>query len=314
MVKSKKGAILQERVIVIILFIIVAAVIIALLIYENNSAKGMVDKEICHQSIVERSNSLFRGEGLNPIELIPLKCKTEEVNIDNTNEEDIKTKIVESMYNCWWMLGEGKLDFFSSPSSYDITNPLVVEKMNCLVCSTITFSEKVKEKNLQIDLASYLQKAKIPSGVTYLSYFSEGNTNYLNSDSNPTKGEDALKINTNQDLMLVYMQLKGPKVAEAMKANIGTGVVGGVVAFAGLGAAIGSIAGGVGAIPGAAAGALIGLFAGAFAGTVAGGASIGTNVLTSIVRCDTTSGCNFLALVPATPENLKKCQKIQSIP
>jgi hypothetical protein len=59
---------------------------------------------------------------------------------------------------------------------------------------------------------------------------------------------------------------------------------------------------------------VIGLVVGTTIGSAGGAAMVGANMINSVVRCETTSGCNTMMLVPATPEYLKACQKIQSIP
>jgi hypothetical protein len=316
MFKLKRGTILQEKVIGIIIFIIVAAIIIGLIIYENNSNKNIIDKETCHKSVLKRSNYFMRSGDFKPVDLFPLKCQAEEINIKTTNEEEIKKTIANAMYDCWWMLGEGKIDFFSEESFYDMTEtPWGVNRVNCLICSTINFEDRVKKENIQVDLATFLQERKIPlKNLTYIDYFADGDADYFDESSNRMNGEQALKVSTNQDMMILYSSLKGPNVGRTMGQFVGGSVLASVVMFAAAGAGMGAIAGGVEAIPGALIMGVIGLVVGTTIGSAGGAAMVGANMINSVVRCETTSGCNTMMLVPATPEYLKACQKIQSIP
>ena len=100
----KKGATVQTIIISIIILVTSAAIIFFFL--KAFPYKETIDKEACHQSVILRNNALLKGEfGLE----IPLNCKTQRIKISSTNEESIKREIADAMYDCWWMLGEGKM-------------------------------------------------------------------------------------------------------------------------------------------------------------------------------------------------------------
>jgi hypothetical protein len=244
--------------------------------------------------------AILRGSHWTP-ELFPLTCKTEEITIDTTNQEDIKRTIANSMYDCWWMLGQGEMEFFTDESWWSLKNLLATEKANCVICSEIKFKDNVKKKNIELDIADYLETTKIPmKDVTYLEYF------LGESDKKFPVDVQTPKMSTNKDYAVVFLAMKGPKTISTLKEAGATGIVSGML----IGAGVGALAGGVGAIPGA----LIGAFAGLISGGLMGGASATLNTIASVSRCDTTSGCNNLILVPFDAEGLKTCQNIKSVP
>lgn len=221
---NKKGALLQEKVIGIIIFIIVAAIIIYLVVYENNSTKGNVDAEICHQSIISRSLSI---EGLQPGQaLMPIKCQTQEIKIDNGNEGSIEKTVADAMYDCWWMVSDDKgnpLDFFNEDSWREV-GFFGTSKANCIICSTIKFGDNLKKNPQPIDLMGYLAENTIPlRNITYLEYFTGEN-------SAPKQEVDAEPSETDQDMAVVFMSMKGDNLGSALRregAMIGGLVIGG---------------------------------------------------------------------------------------
>ena len=78
---------------------------------------GTIDAESCHNSVLLRDTAIKKAGvigGQLSASLIPLKCKTEEIKITTTDTDKIKNQIANAMYDCWWMLGEGKINFLAS--------------------------------------------------------------------------------------------------------------------------------------------------------------------------------------------------------
>lgn len=295
---NKRGTLTQTTIISLVIVILAGAILF--LVLKNIIDRNQLDKEACKQTVDLRNNAILGGTGATPA-LVPLKCKTENIEVKTSDEGTIKRTIAGSLYDCWWMLGEGKADFFSPVSWWQVTNPFLVEQASCIVCSTIKFDDRVKSKNIEINLAEYLEETKIPQkNITYLDYF----TDAPNSKFEGIGDSDTMTIN--EDYAVIYMSMKGAKIGETLIKSGATGAVTGVIT----GASAGAIVGGVGAIPGAIIGGLVGIIG----GVAHGGLSVSANQKASIVHCETNSGCNVLMLVPFTGEGMNVCQNIESIP
>ncbi|MEM4641261.1 MAG: hypothetical protein QXW65_01965 [Candidatus Pacearchaeota archaeon] len=197
----KRGAITQQVLIALIILIFVAAVLFLFL--RLIPYKAVSEKEACHQSVVLRGKSIM---GVKPGQLlVPLNCKTQSIEISSMNEETIKREIANAMYDCWWMLGEGKIQFWSESAWKEFAIPVVGKpKSICIICSRIVFDKKIKEKNLQLDMASYIEKTKIPlKNITYLEYFTEESNAKLPTDV------EAGKITTDHDYAVLFMGIEG---------------------------------------------------------------------------------------------------------
>jgi len=88
------------------------------------------DRATCKNSVVLRAK--------NPLEIGEISCKTNYVTIDTLEQKKIMQTISEEAYWCWWQFAEGKADFLDPE--------WVRADTWCFLCSTIEFSDKVKEK------------------------------------------------------------------------------------------------------------------------------------------------------------------------
>lgn len=231
--KLNKKGIEAEVLIGIILTIIVAAVIFWFLYIYNSSTTDFIDREACHQSVLMRSLPTIAGAPLRAG--LPLKCRTEKILLLQDDENAIKSRIANAMHDCWWMLGEGKLNFFAAG---------LVRKNYCLICSTIKFDKDAK--NLKInDLKEYLVVEKLPAGnMSYLQYLS-------NSDNPAVMGSGEV-IDTNEEYVVVFSFFKN----ELLSNWLATGTAGFMGAKAG--AVVGSIVPGLGTAIGAGVGLVVG--------------------------------------------------------
>lgn len=204
--KNKK-ALESEVLIGIIITVIVAAVIF--LFIRGWTWKGMIDREACHQSVLMRSMPSVIGESMKAS--IPLKCKTEDILINFDDEELIKQRIANAMYDCWWMLGEGNLDFFSE-GFWKGKASIGFGKSACVVCSTIKFNDNIKNKISSVDVNDYLQNTKIyGKDVTYLEYFAD------QKDAKLEIGAKVADIDTSKEYAVFYMGIKGGDIIEVIK-------------------------------------------------------------------------------------------------
>jgi hypothetical protein len=314
MKKEKKGAIIQGKIIGIIILIIVAAIIIAFVVTELAIGRTAVNKQDCYNTVVARNNAFVRGEFVQT-ELVPLRCKTEEIAIKTTNEEEIKKTIANAMYDCWWMLGEGKMNFLKDDAYIRLMpKDSYAEKVACLLCSTITFDEKVKDKNLQLDVLSYMETTKIPiKNMTYLDFLTNSENSEL--DTSQATTTDRKNVNTGQDYAVIYLSAKGGKLGNEIVRNMVPAAVWSLIGTAGT-AIVGIIlsATGVGTIPGI---ALVGVAVASFVTLTATGTAMSFTEKVNIANayCDKEmNGCNLVMLVPQNEESFATCTRFSNIP
>lgn len=288
----KKGALTQQVLISLIILIIAAAILFFVL--KIIPYKPVAEKEACHQSVILRSKSIM---GTSPSQyLVPLNCKTQYIKISTTNENVIKKEIANAMYDCWWMLGEGKLDFFSESFWRQVGIPgLGTAKSACVICSVIKFDNNLKEKPINLNILEYMEKTKIPEkNFTYLEYFTGQENAKL-----PTELK-AETITTDKDYAVIFMGIRGGSFGEALRNIIGGAAIGGLIGFR------------LGSLKGAGIGAAI-----------LGGLQVILQPITQLtsshaaaIHCEgETAGCMSLMLIPFEASSISEaCQNIESIP
>jgi len=175
--ESKKGELSTQQ--IILLIILIASFLIILFFLFRLNLGSESDKEICHNSVV------MRGSSVVPSESVPLKCSrsyiciTKDGTCEGMTEPEIKkvktetevySALTNQMAECWWMFGEGKLDYvgkdFFTKSNY------------CSICSQVLFDDSLKEieefENGQISkdkLYNFLTIANYSESKTYSQYF-----------------------------------------------------------------------------------------------------------------------------------------------
>lgn len=173
MEKNKKGDLTSTQLITIIILIISFSVL--LIFYFSLNLKSNIDKDSCRNSVIMRG-SLPTGK-----DAVQLKCKTvdtclsmgDNCNVANKNIETIKVQnenelmkeMATLLSDCWWMMGEGKVDYM--PSN------IIQDSSYCTICNKIYFDKKIQDK--------------YPDGIPYLSLF-----NYMKSNKAPGKDESYL--------------------------------------------------------------------------------------------------------------------------
>jgi hypothetical protein len=161
--KRARKAQMREFIVAVIILLFSAAMIFIFI--EKARLSEVSGKQACRQSVELRSEKIAKGLAAAGITEVPLNCKTEPITISTTNEEEIKEKIANAMQECWWMLGEGQLVFFTDTDKV----------AHCLICSTIEFDEKVQKKIPTIEIGNYLSTTIVPGkNITYLEYLSGG--------------------------------------------------------------------------------------------------------------------------------------------
>ena len=142
----RKGELTTQQIVGLIILIVSFAVIL-ILIFKLNLGEE-TNKEICHNSVLLKDKSVIGGEldcrtsyvcisgggeceGINPTETIEIDLNQEPDKIKN----DTMKAIAEEMADCWWMFGEGKVDYIGGIH--------FTGNKACALCSKISFDEKI---------------------------------------------------------------------------------------------------------------------------------------------------------------------------
>jgi len=190
-----KKAELTTQQIVLLIILITSFVIILLLLFRLN-LKEQTQDQICHNSVILKGKSTFGsgnldcktsyvcvsgGENCNDI----TPTKTIEVNSQEVNE--IYKAIADEMANCWWMFGEGKVDYTTGFADTDRV---------CAVCSSIKFSNINIEDFSYSSLTNFLKGNKIRN--TQQNYF-----DYLFGSGAPEFISDSTKLSLSDGYVLI---------------------------------------------------------------------------------------------------------------
>jgi hypothetical protein len=301
--KNKKGALMWQVIIPLIILLLTGAILFFFL--GGLPWKQTVDREACYQSVVQRSYSIA---GIQPGQVLPLRCKTEEIIISSTDEEQIKRDIANAMYDCWWMLGQGKLDFFQEDYLQSISIPEIAGggvESSCIICSIIKFDESTKEAVKEVDLLDYIKSTKVPTkDYTYFDFFTD------QAEVDLATGLEAPTIKTDQDYSIIFMGIRGRDFWEVLSNDVKLIGIGAGVGYLAVGPRIFSKAFGV-------------LKAHPFASAIVATAILATQGLTTAAnnaiiagRCSGEwKGCYNLMLIPLSASEISQiCDNIESIP
>lgn len=159
--KMKRAEITTTQIVLLIILIVSFAVLIFFMARFGFGEES--DKEICHNSVVLKSKSTLSGE---------LNCKTsyvcissggkcENFNADETikvkeNKDEVFNAIRDEMVNCWWMFGNGDVDYSSTEWGFD--------ENHCAICSIVRFDSTLQEK--------------FKEGFDYSDFYNSMNANY----------------------------------------------------------------------------------------------------------------------------------------
>jgi hypothetical protein len=298
---TKKGALMWQVIVPLIVLLFVGAVLFLFL--GGIPFQETVDREACYQSVVQRSYTIA---GVHPGEIIPLRCKTEQIVISSSDEEQVKREIANAMYDCWWMLGQGRLDFFPKDVLREYAVPDVGKaESSCVICSTIKFDDKTRAAMDEIEMLEYLKTTNVPTrDFTYFEYFTD------QAGVDLATGFETPTVKTDEDYSILFMGIRGDSYWNVLKKDaIALGVIGGTGYMVGGTALISKSVGLVKAHP---------LIAAIAATVVLAGQGITTAQNNAIVagRCNGEwQGCYNLMLIPLrAPEIAQVCQNIESIP
>ena len=135
--KSKKSEIAMSTLVILIVILLSAAAMGWVIYQITKTMEKSGTIETCRESVVLASTS--RKISGDP--MFPLKCdrqelkfkKNEIVKNNEVDQEKVSQMILDSMVDCWYMFGEGKLDPFTSFNNLGTTY--------CLICKEIKFDD-----------------------------------------------------------------------------------------------------------------------------------------------------------------------------
>jgi hypothetical protein len=180
-VKEKNGIVWKTLIPLIILII---GFLVLLVVFFKLDLGRETQKDVCHYSVVSRATAISASNLLKGT--LPLNCKTQYICIskDGTCEKLVspeikKVKTKEEIYSvlanqfseCWWMFGEGKIDY--------IGKELLAKNLYCSLCAQVVFDDSVKEiiESGEIDkqdFYQYLETEKVSGkDISYWNYLYE---------------------------------------------------------------------------------------------------------------------------------------------
>lgn len=258
--RSKKGDGKYWVIISLILGILVLTISLYF-IFKEYFDQNTIDYENCRQSIYLRSISPDFHNLADLKNAMPLKCKTEVVNIDTAKPDEVYAKISDTVAAGWYLFGEGK---------FDIVPRKWTGKNYCMVFARVHYTEKAKNDfnkylgtnaeavknilnppkgiNAMTGIDGYIAPITkfIEFNINFFTYYSSAKmknsqqtyNDYLPLLSNQTSSEYLwLKKDispSSSDLLFVYLYPKSGKLKSSIIGNIVTGVGIGVVGIAAL--------------------------------------------------------------------------------
>jgi hypothetical protein len=169
--KNKKAEVTTHQVVLIIILII-SFVIILYFLFRLNIGE-LTDKEICYNSVVLSSKNKITGgldcstsyacvSGGGECEEFSYDYK-KEVNAEN--KEELMKAIADEMADCWWMFGEGELDYLGWRDK-------ALPHIFCGLCASIKFDdEAMKQKISFSEFYNYLNEINKTEDYSYFEYF-----------------------------------------------------------------------------------------------------------------------------------------------
>jgi len=228
--KKKKNAEITTQQIVLLIVLIASFAVILFFILRLNLGKTS-ESEVCHNSVITR------GTGVLPTkDVVPLNCKTSYVCLTRdgsceqmTSPQIEKIKTQEQVYNtlatqmadCWWMFGEGKVNYLSK----DLLN----SNLYCSICSQIAFDDSLKNlfPNGEIDkrdFYDYLSKTNISGkDQSYLDYIVGVKSSQEIKSTLQNSNSDFGKINLEKQYYIVMGTVADVSVLKWVLFGVGAG-------------------------------------------------------------------------------------------
>jgi len=201
--KNRKAELTTQQIITLIILIVSFAIIL-IFIFRLNLGGEATNKEICHNSVLMKSKQSFGGaldcrtsyvcisggekcEDFSATETVKVDLNKKDQNGNSLAKDEVMKAIAKEMADCWWMFGEGKVDYVDKSIWDKIIGVFKGDKV-CALCSRIKFSNDIKTEvgaitqDIFRDILASAEKSK---GVSYLYYlYSTNDKNKITYDVN----------------------------------------------------------------------------------------------------------------------------------
>ena len=173
--EQRKGELTTQQIITITI-LVVSFIVILFLLFRLNLGEE-TGKELCRNSVLLKSKSILPKDSVSLNCYRSYKCITYDGSCEGLNEpevvkvetkEEIYQQLSDEMSDCWYMFGEGKVDYVGTSAT---------KNNYCSICSQIAFDNSLSNvpgvENGEIskdELYSYLSTAKINGDLTYAEY------------------------------------------------------------------------------------------------------------------------------------------------
>jgi len=236
---NKKAELTSKQLITIIILIISFAII--LIFFLTLGLRKTIDTETCRNSVILRGSLLLGGE------TVQLKCKTSDVclsmggdcgvtrkdlvTIKVKDENELTKEMVNLLWDCWWMMGEGKVDYMSAGVGFQETY--------CTICSRVNFDDKIKAKYKEQGgipyslIYNYMASTKVPErDETFLfSTYKVNSLDVIRGEIKENNNYDIYetKINTEKEYAVTTAMVKDGW-GKSLAVGVATGAIAGVLA------------------------------------------------------------------------------------
>lgn len=250
----KRGELTSSEIVGIVMAIagfILVAIFLAIFFDDGSNQ----DRELCKLSVLSRATSPLLTQST-----VPLKCTTGKICITSellggdckqflgekavrkvrigsseTSDARIKQEMANAMYDCWNMMGQGKLDLFGQAGDY-FGSP---DNPTCVVCSRIAFADDVSDDTIVRALRgfdNYLQDNPVPNhDYSYLQFFNgQASTAFASPQEVKSKLEAQepgsnvparITVTNDRQIAFVFSQIRTKDTSDVLK-NLGVAAAG----------------------------------------------------------------------------------------
>jgi hypothetical protein len=252
---------------------------------------GAIDKGACKSEVIAHSKLKLRYIDFSD----DISCPTIPLKIDNHNENVVKRKIADSMYDCWDQYGRGQLELFTDENNY------------CAICHRISLDEDVKFSGLSEYLAQNNHPSQDISYLQFLTTEKTQNSEYIEEFENRNI-INSVDASVNSEYAIVFTYIKGKKNLEEFTKKVAYTAPG--VGLTAVGAGLIYYSPGVTAAVSATLTPAVGVPAGAAVLTL-GTISLGIGALWSYLAATNTNiPFDHIALVSFIPYNAESLQSL----
>lgn len=188
----------------LILGLVIIAISVYFLFYEYFSEED-ISKETCRQSIILRASLPQKDLALWTVsskDWMPLRCKTEVININYKDVKKARTAFDNALLDCWSLVGNGDWKIFPVKSgSWGF-------KSHCIVCSRIHIDNQVRQYYTDNPIRFTDALSQKFKGKTYWDYLQKENPNAPAFLFLKGGAEEFKVLNEGENFSITYFQNK----------------------------------------------------------------------------------------------------------